>query len=421
MIGINLWNNNWISEWFLETKYHSEIDMTIEEIKRKYEDWCLDFLNVDEYEWVDKISEFVEENKKQFDSVVVLWIWVSALWTKAIFQAVKWKYYNELSKEKRWGYPKLHVLDNVDPTEIQNITEILDLKKTLFIVVSKSGTTIETMAQYNFFSSEIIKKGLDIKKHFVIITGENSYLKKESLKNELSVFDIPENIWWRFSVLTDVWLLPLAFTWVNIKKLLMWVENIKQSLFSKDIWENKALLTALIQYHSYRELCNNITIFFPYISNLSFFSQWYKQLIWESLGKNGKWITLGCSQWVTDQHSQLQLYCEGPNDKLIIFLEWDDFWVDCKISSQENISFWDLMKASKSGTQESIDNTWKLTYTIRIKKLDEETLWALIVFFETQVAILWELLQVNAFDQPWVEAGKMITKERLEEYKNSTC
>ena len=96
MIGINLWNNNWISEWFLETKYHSEIDMTIEEIKRKYEDWCLDFLNVDEYEWVDKISEFVEENKKQFDSVVVLWIWGSALWTKAIFQAVKWKYYNEL-------------------------------------------------------------------------------------------------------------------------------------------------------------------------------------------------------------------------------------------------------------------------------------------------------------------------------------
>ena len=420
MIHIELWKNINISEWHLEKKYHSKIDSAICEVKKKYEDWCLDFLNVDRYFEADRISEFVEENKEQFDSVVVLWIWGSALWTKAIFQALKWKYYNELSREKRGWYPKLHVLDNVDPTEIQNITEILELKKTLFIVVSKSGTTIETMAQYNFFSSEIVKMGLEIKKHFVIITWENSLLNKGSLENKLEVFEIPDTIWWRFSVLTNVWLLPLAFTWIDIKKLFTWVWNIKQSLFSKDIWENKALLTALIQYHSYRELWNNITIFFPYISNLSFFSQWYKQLVWESLGKNGKWITLGCSQWVTDQHSQLQLYCEGPNDKLIIFFEWDSFWVDSKISSQDNISFWDLMKASKTGTQESINNTWKLTYTIKIKKLDEESLWALIVLFETQVAILWELLWVNAFDQPWVEAGKMITKEMLEEYKKTS-
>jgi glucose-6-phosphate isomerase len=414
MIDIDLWNNS-IQEQYLEKQYSSQTKNAITHINKKYQTWALDFLDVDKNNECGRILEYVENNKYIFESVVVLWIWGSALWTKAIFQVLKWKYYNELQEEKRGWYPKLYVLDNVDPIEIKNLNDILNLEKTLFIVISKSGTTIETLSQYKFFVSKIKERALDIKKHFIIITWENSSLKNDSLKNELEVFEIPEGIWWRFSVLTNVWLLPLAFVWIDIKKLLQWVINTKKSVLSHDINKNRALLTAIIQYHSYIKLWNNITILFPYLSNAWFLWEWYKQLIWESLGKNRKWITLDYSLWVTDQHSQLQLYCDGPNDKLIIFLELTKFGIDYNISTGINIWFSDLMNIEKYGTQESINSTGKLTYTIKIDKLDEEILWEIIIFFEMQIAILWELFWINAFNQPWVEEGKKIAKEKIKE------
>lgn len=138
-------------------------------------------------------------------------------------------------------------------------------------------------------------------------------------------------------------------------------------------------------------------------------------MIGESLGKKGIGVTLSDCVWVTDQHSQLQLFYDGPNDKLVMFLECEDFGVDYPVSSQDSVTFKDLMQLSKYGTQQSLSKYNKINYTIKIDNLKEKTLWELIVFFEMQTAILWEFYHFDAFDQPGVEIGKQITKNKLQE------
>ncbi len=399
--------------WFLNLKYWYKSREAIKSIKQKHKEKKLWFIDLDINNDVEKINDFVDKNKEKYDDIVVLWIWWSALWTRSIFTALKWKYYNLLSKEKRNFFPKLHILDNVDPLEIDQLINVLDYKKTLFIVISKSGWTLETISQFQFFKNELEKKSLDFKNHFVIIAWEDSNFKKDCQKKWLEVFDIPNNVWGRFSVFTNVWLLPLALVWIDISKLLKWVNNVKSEYLNEELLENKALLTSLIQYHSYIELWKNITVFFPYISNFNYLWQWYKQMIWESLWKWWIWVTLSDSIGVTDQHSQLQLYYDWPNDKLVMFLELEDFEKDFKICRDEKFYFSELMKTEKYWTEASITDYNKINYTLKLDKLNEETLWELILFFEFQTAILWELYWFDAFDQPGVEIWKKITKQKL--------
>lgn len=398
---------------FLDLKYWYKAKQSIRAIKQKYNAKELWFIDLDINNDIDKINDFVNNNKDKYDDVVILWIWGSALWTRSIFTALKWKYYNLLPRKKRDNFPRLHILDNVDPLEIDQLIEVLDYKKTLFISISKSWWTLETVSQFQFFKNELEKLWLNYTNHFVVVAWEDSKFKKESLKKWLKVFDIPNNVWGRFSVFTNVWLLPLALVWIDIKLLFAWFNKAKIEYLNEDISKNKALLTSLIQYHSYIELWKNITVFFPYISNFNYLWQWYKQMIWESLGKSWIWVTLSDSIWVTDQHSQLQLYYDWPNDKLIMFLELEDFEKDYYITKDKKISFSDLMFTEKYWTESSITDYNKINYTLKLDKLNEKTLWELILFLEFQTAILWELYCFDAFDQPWVEIWKKITKQKL--------
>lgn len=400
---------------FLKIKYDYTAKTAIESLKKKYKSNEIWFIDLDINNDVEKINNYVSKNKEKYEDIVVLWIWWSALWTRAIFTALKWKYYNLLPREKRNNFPRLHILDNVDPIEINQFNDFVDYKKTLFIVISKSGSTLETISQFQFYKNELKKNSLDYKNHFLIIAWENSNFKKENIKKWLEVFDIPDNVWGRFSVFTNVWLLPLAFVWIDISKILKWISNVKEEYLWTDLSKNKALLTSLIQYHSYIELWKNISVFFPYISNFNYIWAWYKQMIWESLWKWWIWVTLTDCIWVTDQHSQLQLYYDWPNDKLVIFLELEDFEKDYKICCDEKFTFSNLMHTEKYWTQKSITNYNKINYTIKIDKLNEETIWELILFFEFQTSILWELYWFDAFDQPWVEIWKQITKQKLKE------
>lgn len=414
MIKINI-EKLLFTKKFLELKYKTKSSQAIKELNEKYNSWNLDFLKVDENKDISKIKKYVANKKNKFENIVVLGIWGSVLWTRAIMQALKGKYYNELSRKKRWNYPKLYILDNVDPNEINNLLELIKLKETLFIVISKSGWTIETVSMFSFFKKLVKKEWLKIHEHFAIVAWENSEFEKKCLKKWYEVFWLPEWIGWRFSAFTNVWLLPLAFIWVDIEKILFWLKNIKKTLLSNNIFDNPALLTAIIQYHSYFELNKNITVFFPYSTNLFYLWEWYKQMIGESLWKWWIWVTLTSAIWVTDQHSQLQLYYDWPNDKLITFLEVEDFWVDFKIDKEDKISFKNLLDNSKYWTEESISSYNKINYTIKIDKINEKTLWELIAMLEVQTAILWEFYWFNPFDQPWVEIWKTITRKKIKE------
>ncbi|MDD3144931.1 MAG: glucose-6-phosphate isomerase [Candidatus Gracilibacteria bacterium] len=414
MIKINT-NNLSFSAELLESKYKDISNEAIKGLIKKYDNNELGFIDLDINHDIEKINTFVAKNKDNFDSIVVLGIGGSALGTRAIMTALKGKFYNELSKEKRNNFPKLYILDNVDPIEISQLIEVIDYSRTLFIIISKSGGTLETISQFQFFKEKVEEKNLDYKKHFVVIAGENSSFKNDCLKKGLEVFDIPENVGGRFSVFTNVGLLPLAFIGIDIEKLLKGITNLKTSFFETDFKKNPALLTAIIQYHTYSELGKNINVIFPYISNFSYFGQWCKQLIGESLGKKDMGVTVVDAIGVTDQHSQLQLYYEGPNDKLLVFIELEKFENDLKISNLYNLKFEDLMHTEMFGTQTSITNYDKLNYTITLDRLCEEVIGELFFLYEFQTAILGEFYKINAFNQPGVEIGKNITKQRLEE------
>ena len=254
---------DWVNTWFTNVDFSEKIKKSISELSKKYKQDKLGFVDLSEGKSLKEIQKFVEKNRYVFENVVVIWIWWSALWTKAVLSAIKWKYYNELSLKKRLDFPKLYVLDNVDPEEIKDLSEIISIKKTLFIVISKSGSTIETMSAYKFFKQKAIEKELDLKKHFVFIAWENSKFAEEKQKKAFKVFELQENVWWRFSVLSVVWLLPLALAWIDIDKLLVWAKNYKKAFFEDSLISNLALNSALLQYDAYKNNSKNITVFFP--------------------------------------------------------------------------------------------------------------------------------------------------------------
>lgn len=368
------------------------------------------FLDVDTTTNVSEIQNYVHTMSESIDTVVVLGIGGSALWTKALLEALYGKYHNEDTTKIQ---KRVYVLDNIDPYTFSDIENIIDLKKTLFICISKSGGTIETLSEYLYYK-EIYQNTIpNWKKHFCFIVGENCSMKQE-LEKDFQVFYIPENIGGRFSVFTAVGMLPLAFAWADIQAFLTWISQIKSSCMSDNRDTNIALQLALTQYHSYRD-GKNICVFFPYSSRLFQIGEWYKQLMGESIGKQRQGITLTSSLGATDQHSQLQLYQDGPIDKLFLMLgvvEQDDRDIHSSISG---LWFKKLLDIEQLSTEASLKNEWIPVCSMSIEKIDEAHVAALLYVYMCSVGYLWELFQINAFDQPGVEKSKIITKQKLQE------
>lgn len=387
-------------------KYSTQSNTALQCLLQKRKNSDIGFMDLDTMVDVEKIQKFAISKKEQYAHLVILGIGWSALWLRAVVDALKWKYYNDLFS------PKLFIVDNVDPYEISDVLEAIDLEKTLFFVISKSGGTIETLSGYEFFKSQILGTGLQLKDHFVAITGENSRLHQEAKQHDIPLFFLEENIGGRFSVLSNVWLVPLAFCGIDIRGLLDGVSATKDVFLSQEISQNIALQSAIIQYDAYQKN-KNITVFFPYLANFKNFGAWYKQLFWESLWKNNIPANLFTSVGTTDQHSDLQLFSEWKNDKLFLFLELEEFEKNIKVFDDEEITFTDILKNAKYGTQQALDQKERMNYTLKLAKLDEKHLGALILFFEFQVAYLWEFLMIDAYNQPWVEESKRISKEKM--------
>src|SRR3989338_2013001 len=263
---------------------------------------------------LSEINSFAKKIEGKFSYIVVLGIGGSALGAICLQQSLKHLFENELKNSKT---PKLYIIDNIDPVLIKELEDIIDYKKTLFIVITKSGETIETLSQYSYFRKNCEKKKLDIKNHFVFVTDpKNSDLRKIANKEKITSFGIPKNVGGRFSVLTAVGLLPARLIGIKIEKLLAGAKKVKK---------DRAFTLAAIQFL----LKKPMTVLMPYSQKLIKFTDWHRQLLAESIGKkftnSGKIIHSGITQinalGAHDQHSQLQLYNEGPNDKFVIFIE----------------------------------------------------------------------------------------------------
>ena len=372
-----------------------------------------------------RIVTWARKKREAFDTLVVLGIGGSALGNIAVQQALRPLTWNLLDRKARKGALRLFVLDNVDPRWAADLLQVLDLKKTLFNVISKSGTTAECLANYFIFRKAVEKK-VGTKKapqHFVFTTdAQKGYLLETATRENIERFVIPANVGGRFSVMTPVGLVSAALTGVDILQLLDGAQAMAKRCRDASLKTNPAALYASVQHHYYQKGVK-LSVLMPYSQNLWGVSDWYRQLWAESLGKKldrqGKTINVGPTPikalGVTDQHSQAQLYMEGPYDKIITFLSVQDFGQKVAIPAVDKKHYLsghslnELLKAEEQGTRLALTKAQRPNLTVTIPEISAFTLGETFFFFEMATAYMGDLLNINAFDQPGVELAKVYT------------
>lgn len=376
---------------------------------------------------VTEINEYAASVKGKFENLLVLGIGGSALGGICVTEALLKPYWNLLSAEQRNGYPRIFFVDNIDPDQINGLLNILDLKKTLVNVITKSGTTAETMSAFMIVQERLEEElGAAAKDNIVTTTDENKGILREITTDKAyRSFIVPDDVGGRFSVFSAVGLLPFALVGINIAELLRGVRDMDKELQNTDIEKNIAAQNALIHYLMDKK-GKNLSVMMPYSSRLRYVSDWYVQLWAESLGKevdlNGNKVNVGPTPvkalGATDQHSQVQLYNEGPNDKLITFIRVGNFDTELRIPEvlmDTGIGYLggktvnELMNAEADSTRVAVTDYKKPNVTITVPQVNEYYLGQLLYMLEVQTAIAGALYNIDTFNQPGVEQAKNYT------------
>ena len=320
------------------TKYKDTIAHIIADLNKRKDkpgQW-LQWMNLgysEETVWY--VKEYAAMVQGRYDNILVLGIGGSALGGIAITEALLKPYWNLLSEEQRNGLPRIFFLDNIDPDTIVGLLNILDLKKTLVNVITKSGSTAETMSQFMIVKNILEKELGDEYRYNIVSTTDKKtgILRQISEQEGYKTFVVPDDVGGRFSVFSAVGLLPFALVGIDIDEIMNGIKDMDLALKNTDIFENIAAQNALIHYLMDTKKGKNLSVMMPYSSRLKYVSDWYVQLWAESLGKNkdknGNDVHIGPTPikalGATDQHSQIQLYNEGPNDKVINFIRVAQF------------------------------------------------------------------------------------------------
>ena len=356
-----------------------------------------------------KLKSKIDVYKHKFKNMVILGIGGSSLGAKAI--------YNALDKNSPRN---LFILDNIDPDFFIDFIEKLNLDETCFTVISKSGTTTETISQFLIILDKVKNRfQQDFKERLIIITDPSKGGLREYVNNfKITSFDIPQNVGGRFSVLSPVGLVPLYFVDINIDKLLEGAKDYSKICLKESIFENPSYLTALIQFISFFK-GKNISVLFAYSKFLENFVEWYKQLWAESLGKEEKFgFTPLKAIGVTDQHSLLQLFMEGPDDKIITFIKIKNYKKSLSIPKIDETNYYsylfehnlnEIFNYEFESVKVALAKRGKINYTIYIDMLDEYHLGALIFYFMIKTVFTGYLFKIDPFNQPGVEEGKNFT------------
>lgn len=378
-------------------------------------------------EIVADVLETAKGIRRKFKNFVVLGIGGSALGPIAVFQALCHLHYNELPARKRKG-PKFYVEDNVDPERMLALLDIIDVKETMFNVVTKSGATSETMSQY-LVITELLKKelGEDYKNHVIATTSQSKgNLIKLAKQEGFKTYYIPDSVGGRFSELCPVGLLPAAVLGIDIKMMLKGAGDLYKRANSADPFKNAPLMAALLQYLAMNKGCN-ISVMMPYADSLKYMADWYCQLWGESLGKavslDGELVYAGQTPvkalGVTDQHSQIQLYTEGPFDKVITFIAVDNFrgeyiipqglpeYPDVNFLCNNDMGL--LLNNERRATEYALTKAQRMNRTIYVPQVNAYTIGQLLMFFMLETAYCGALLNIDTFNQPGVEEGKKAT------------
>ena len=374
------------------------------------------------------VKEYAAMVEGRFDNVLVLGIGGSALGARAFCHALLKPYWNSLSKEERGGYPRIFFLDNIDPDEINGLLNILDLKKTLVNVITKSGSTAETMSQFMIIKDKLQELlGDDYRKNIVATTDKQAGILRQIANEEgYKTFVVPDDVGGRFSVFSPVGLVPMALVGIDIDEVINGVKVMDLALKNTDINRNIAAKNALIHYLMDVRKNHYISVMMPYSSRLKYVSDWYVQLWAESLGKqydkDGNLVNIGPTPigalGATDQHSQIQLFNEGKHDKIINFIRVDEFETTLeipKIFEFTGVNYLggktinELINAEADATAVALSDFKRPNLTIHMPKITPYYMAELFYMLEIQTAIAGELYNINAFNQPGVEQAKNYT------------
>jgi glucose-6-phosphate isomerase len=384
---------------------------------------------VDQAATVHEIKTFAEGLGQAHDHVLVLGIGGSALGTKALLNALRPPAWNELDDEGRDFFPRLTVLDNVDPISVSAALRRIDPRRVLVNVISKSGGTAETMAQYLVVRGWLEEAlGAAAYRHLVFTTDPTRGSLRELARREgIATLDVPPAIGGRFSVLSPVGLLPAALVGIDIEALLEGARQAIERAESADLLQNPAALYAALHWVADRDLGAPINVLMPYSDRLREFGEWYRQLWAESLGKRedrqGKTVHVGPTPLVaigaTDQHSQVQLFMEGPFDKVITFVAVERMEEQVPIPERADLppdlaylpghSLGELLRAEFEATATALAQSGRMSCTLRFPDLSARTLGEAIMFFQLATGFAGAWYGIDPFNQPGVELGKRLT------------
>jgi glucose-6-phosphate isomerase len=386
---------------------------------------------------VRQIQVFAEGVGQAYDHVLVLGIGGSALGTKALLNALRRPAWNEWDDEGRDFFPRLTVLENIDPTTVAAALERIDPRRVLVNVISKSGGTAETMAQY-LVVREWLEQALGsaASRHFVFTTDPaRGALREIAQREHVATLDVPPEVGGRFSVLSPVGLLPAALVGIDVEALLAGARLAVERSEPDNLTQNPAALYAGLHWAADTGLGARVHVLMPYTDRLREFAEWYRQLWAESLGKrvdrNGKPVHLGPTPvgavGATDQHSQVQLFMEGPYDKVITFVTVDDLGADVPIPGRPAPStgsgqvlppdleyltghtLGELLRAEYEATSTALAQMGRMSCTLSLPDLTPATIGEAIMFYQLATGYAGAWYGIDPFDQPGVELGKRLT------------
>ena len=384
---------------------------------------------VDQAETVRGIRGFAEGLGQAHDHVLVLGIGGSALGVKAVLNALRKPAWNELDDDAREFYPRLTVLENVDPATVAAALRRIDPRRVLVNVISKSGGTAETMAQYLVVRAWLEEAlGQAAHRHLVFTTDPaRGALRELAQREKIATLSVPPDVGGRYSVLSPVGLLPAALVGVDIEALLRGARTSVERAEQDDLLKNPAALYAALLWAADTTLGARIHVLMPYADRLKEFAEWFRQLWAESLGKRvdrrDQPVHVGPTPvgavGATDQHSQVQLFMEGPFDKVLTFMRIDDPGEDVPIPGGGDLppdlaylpghTLGELLHAECDATSAALSRMGRMNMTLRLPDISAETFGEAIMFFQVATGYAGVWYGVDPFNQPGVELGKKLT------------
>jgi len=378
---------------------------------------------------VGRILELAREVRSESETLVVLGIGGSALGTRTLYQALCPPFHPVRPGSAERG-ARLLIADNIDPRTFAAILDEVDPHRTTFNVISKSGESPETMSQFLIVRERLLKVlgAVDYRGRFVVTTDADAGALRQIVNDEgFRSLAIPAGVGGRYSVLSAVGLFPAAVAGIDITELLAGAAAMDDRCSTASLLENPAYLLGAVHYLAHVARQKSVHVMMPYSDALASLADWYAQLAAESLGKeldlDGRVVRNGVTPLAavgaSDQHSRLQLFVEGPNDKILTFVRVEDHGMRLEIpqgyGDLESVGYLggrtlgDLLNLEQRATEIALAERGRMTTTLHVPAVNAFTLGQLFYLLEVAVVLMAALYRVDPFNQPGVDLGKRLS------------